>query len=258
MAMLLAIDVGNTQTAIGVFEHEQLAHHWRISTDRDKTADEQAVVLSNLLGIEKLILGDISNAVLSSVVPSCTASLLEMAEKNLNMKLLIVGPGVKTGMPILYDNPHEVGADRIANAVAAFKRFNGATIVVDFGTAITFDAVSGKGEYLGGAISPGIEISAEALFSIAAKLSRVDLCRPAKVIGKNTESSVQSGLIYGFAGLVDSIVEKMKAEMKAAPNVIATGGFAPLIAPVCESIEDTDPFLTLAGLRIIHEMNVGQ
>ncbi len=256
--MLLAIDVGNTQTAVGVFQDGKLVHHWRISTDRDKTADELAVMLSDLMQLARLTLQDISHAAVSSVVPNCTAALLEMAQEILGIKPLIVGPGIKTGMPILYDNPHEVGADRIANAVAAFQRYQQSTIIVDFGTAITFDAVSSKGEYLGGAIAPGIEISAEALFSTAAKLSKVDLLRPAKVIGKNTENSVQSGLIFGFAGLVDAIVEKMKREMNAGPRVIATGGFAPLIAPVCVSVQDTDPLLTLVGLRIIHEMNSGQ
>ena len=255
VSTLLAIDVGNTQTAIGVFKDDQLVHHWRISTDRDATADEMAVILSDLMDLKQMAMQDISHMAVSSVVPNCTSSLLEMAQDSLHIKPLIVGPGIKTGMPILYDNPHEVGADRIANAVAAFQRFKTAAIVVDFGTAITFDAISVKGEYLGGAIAPGIEISAEALFSVAAKLSRVDLCKPDRVIGKNTESSVQSGLIFGFAGLVDAIVAKIRTEMKVDPKVIATGGFAPLIAPVCETIEETDPFLTLVGLRIIHEMN---
>lgn len=253
--MLLAIDVGNTQTVIGVFKDEELICHWRISTNKEETADESAVVLSDLLGLKKLALQDVSAVIVSSVVPRCTASLIEMAEANLNIKPIIVGPGLKTGMPILYDNPLEVGADRIVNAVAAFKKYGGPAIVVDFGTATTFDAISAKGEYLGGAISPGVEISSEALFTIAAKLSRVDLRKPSKVIGKNTETSIQSGLIYGFAGLVDTIVGKMIYEIGSEPEIIATGGLASLIAPVCESIQEIDPLLTLTGLKIIYDMN---
>ncbi len=253
--MLLAIDVGNTQKVIGVFKDEELICHWRISTNREETADESAVVLSDLLGLKKLALQDVSAVIISSVVPHCTASLIEMTEIYLNIKPIIVGPGLKTGMPILYDNPLEVGADRIVNAVAAFKKYGGPAIVVDFGTATTFDAISTKGEYLGGAISPGVEISSEALFTIAAKLSRVDLRKPSKVIGKNTETSIQSGLIYGFAGLVDTIVGKMIYEIGSEPEIIATGGLASLIAPVCESIQEIDPLLTLTGLKIIYDMN---
>ncbi len=179
-----------------------------------------------------------------------------MAEQSLKTKLLVVGPGIKTGIPILYDNPHEVGADRIVNAVAAFKKYGGPAIVVDFGTATTFDAISAKGEYLGGAIAPGVEISAEALFTVAAKLSRVDLRKPADVIGKNTEMSIQSGLIFGFAGLVDTIVEKMKKEIEGNPKVIATGGLASLITPVCATIQEVDSLLTLFGLKMVYDMNM--
>jgi type III pantothenate kinase len=253
--MLLAIDVGNTQTAIGVFKNEDLVCHWRISTNRDETADELAVVLSDLLNLKKLTLQDISAVIVSSVVPHCTASIVEMVDKNFKIKPVIVSPGIKTGMPILYDNPHEVGADRIANSVAAFRKYGGPVIVVDFGTATTFDAVSAKGEYLGGAIAPGVEISAEALFTVAAKLSRVDLLRPTSVIGKNTETSIQSGLIFGFAGLVDTIVRKMEEEIGGDPRVIATGGLASLIAPECETVREIDSLLTLSGLKIIYEMN---
>lgn len=253
--MLLAIDVGNTQTAIGVFKTDDLVYHWRISTNRDETADELAVVLSDLLRLENLSLKDISSAIVASVVPHCTASLIEMAEKNLKGKLIVVGPGLKTGMPILYDNPHEVGADRIVNAVAAFNKYGGPAIIVDFGTATTFDVVSEKGEYTGGAIAPGLEIAAEALFTVAAKLSRVDLKKPAMVIGKNTETSVQSGLIFGFSGLVDTIVDRMKQEIQGDAKVIATGGLASLIVPVCSTVHNVDDLLTLSGLKIIHEMN---
>lgn len=253
--MLLAIDVGNTQTAIGVFKTDDLVFHWRVSTNKEETADELSVVLSNLLSLKNLTLQNISSAIVASVVPHCTASLIEMAEKNLKTKLMVVGPGLKTGMPILYDNPHEVGADRIVNAVAAFKNYGGPAIVVDFGTATTFDVISAEGAYLGGAIAPGLEIAAEALFNIAAKLSRVDLRKPAHVIGKNTETSVQSGLIYGFAGLVDTIVTKMSGELEEAPRVIATGGLAPLLSPVCATVNEVDELLTLSGLKIVYEMN---
>lgn len=253
--MLLAIDVGNTQTAIGVFENDRLVNQWRISTNRDETADELAVVLSDLLKLANLTLQDISACIVSSVVPRCTASLIEMVKKNLKVKLIIVGPGIKTGMPILYDNPHEVGADRIANSVAAFNEYGGPVIVVDFGTATTFDAVSAKGEYMGGAIAPGLEISAEALFTVAAKLSRVDFVKPATVIGKNTETSIQSGLIFGFAGLVDTVVTKMKKELGSDPKVVATGGLASLIAPECETVQTVNPLLTLSGLKAIYELN---
>ena len=253
--MLLGIDVGNTQTAIGVFKDDNLTCHWHISTSRDETPDELAVVLSNLLNLADFSLKDISAVIVSSVVPHCTAALTEMVEKNLRIRPMIVGPGIKTGMPIFYDNPHEVGADRIVNGVAAFRKYGGPAIVVDFGTATTFDVVSTKGEYLGGAIAPGVGISAEALFTVAAKLSRVDLVKPAAVIGKNTETSVQSGLIFGFAGLVDAIVEQMMKEIEGDPRVIATGGLAPLIVPACKKVQEVDLLLTLFGLKIIYWMN---
>lgn len=253
--MLLAIDVGNTQTTIGVFKEDGLVHQWRISTNRDETADELAVTISNLFELESLALHDISATIVSSVVPHCTAALVEMARKHLKSKLLVVGPRIKTGMPILYDNPHEVGADRIVNSVAAFKKYGGPVIVVDFGTATTFDVVSAEGEYLGGVITPGLEISAEALFTAAAKLSRVDLVKPAAVIGKNTAASIQSGLIFGFVGLVDTIVEKIKKEIEQEPKVVATGGLASLIAPECRTVSEVDDLLTLHGLKMIYEMN---
>lgn len=253
--MLLAIDVGNTQTVIGVFDGNNLKAHFRISTNKEETGDELAVTLTNLLSLEALSLSDIKALVVSSVVPHCTASLEEMADKVLGLEPLLVGPGTKTGMPILYDNPHEVGADRIANAVAAYELYSGPVIVIDFGTATTFDAVSKKGEYLGGAIAPGIEISAEALFEVAAKLSKVDLEAPQSVIGKNTRSSMQAGIILGHAGLVDSIIRRMKDEMKNDAKVVATGGLAELIAPNCQTNLEVNPLLTLVGLKKIYDRN---
>ncbi len=254
--MLLAIDVGNTQTAVGIFKGDELCCHWRISTNKEETADELAITLANLLGLENLNLSDINAIIISSVVPHCTISLAEMAHKNLRLEPLIVGPGVRTGIPILYDNPHEVGADRIANAVAAYELYEGPVIVVDFGTATTFDAISEKGEYLGGAIAPGVEVAAQALFSAAAKLSGVELVRPPSPIGKNTQASLQSGIIFGSAGLVDTLVRRIKKEMGDNPKVVATGGLAELMAPECETIDEVNPLLTLIGLKKIYDKNI--
>ncbi|MDI6891444.1 MAG: type III pantothenate kinase [Actinomycetota bacterium] len=254
--MLLAIDVGNTQTCIGLFEGENLYCHWRISTNKEETADEVTVTLADLLALEGLNLPSMTAVIISSVVPHCTASLEEMARRNLKIEPMIVGPGVKTGMPILYDNPHEVGADRIVNAVAAYELYGGPVIVVDFGTATTFDAISEKGEYLGGVITPGVEISAEALFETAAKLSRVDLVKPPSVIGKNTGASIQAGVILGTAGQVDSLVGMIQTEMGGECFVVATGGLAELIAPECKTIHKVDPLLTLTGLKKVYDKNI--
>ena len=253
--MLLAIDVGNTQTVIGVFEKDSLQEHWRISTNKEETADEFAIVLNDLLLLKGLKLSNIEAVIISSVVPHCTAALQEMTLKNLKLEPLVVGPGLKTGLPILYDNPHEVGADRIVNSVAAYELYGGPVIVVDFGTATTFDVVSGQGEYLGGAIAPGIEVSTEALFSAAARLSRVDLTAPKKVIGKNTQSSVQSGVIFGSAGLVDALVNRIRQELKTDAKVVATGGLAELMIPHCATITEINPMLTLVGLKKIYDRN---
>jgi len=253
--MLLAVDVGNTQTNFGVFKGDNLCCSWRISTNKEETADELAVTLVNLLSLRSLSLRDIDAVVISSVVPHCTASLDEMVKNVLNLKAIIVGPGIKTGMPLLYDNPREVGADRIVNAVAAYDIYGGPVIVVDFGTATTFDAISSKGEYVGGAIAPGIEISSEALFEAAAKLSRVDLKIPRKIIGKNTVESLQAGIMFGFAGQVDRIVNLMKQEMKDNPTVVSTGGLANLITGECETIDEVNSNLTLLGLKKIYIMN---
>lgn len=254
--MLLAVDVGNTQTCIGVFEQDTLRSNWRISTNKDETADEVAVTVADLLHLEGLTLPSITAAIISSVVPHCTAAYEEMVRKNLKLEPLIVGPGVKTGLPILYDSPHEVGADRIVNAVAAFELYGGPIIVVDFGTATTFDVISEKGEYLGGAIAPGVEVSAEALFEAAAKLSRVDLVKPPSAIGKNTRASLQAGIIFGTVGQVEEIVSKIAKEIGLNCFVVATGGLAELIAPECKSINKIDLLLTMIGLKKIYEKNL--
>lgn len=253
--MLLAIDVGNTQTVIGVFKGEELYCHWRISTNKEETADELTLTLSDLFGLKGFGLKDITAIIISSVVPRCTASLTEMVKKTLKIPPLIVDYQVPTGLKILYDNPAEIGADRIVNAAAAYGLYGGPIIVVDFGTATTFDLVTKKGEYLGGAIAPGIEISAEALFNVAAKLSRVELTKPSFIIGKNTQESLQSGIIFGFGGLVDTVVEKMKEEIASNTKVIATGGLASLMTPVCQSIDELNSDLTLIGLKKIYELN---
>lgn len=255
--MLLTIDVGNTQTVIGVFEDKELISSWRISTDADKTADELIIILSDLLSLRNLSLNNIKAVAISSVVPHSTMALEDLTRRYFGFEPLVIGPGIKTGISILYDNPREVGADRIVNAVAAYEIYGGPLIIVDFGTATTFCAVSKSGEYLGGAITPGIEISSDALFSKAARLSRVDLQKPKTVIGKNTVSSLQSGIIYGFAGQVDAIILRMKKEIKEnVKEVIATGGLMNLVIDECKEITKRDPLLTLNGLRIIWERNM--
>lgn len=253
--MLLVVDVGNTQTCIGIFDKDILKCHWRISTNREETSDEVAVTLADLLNLESLRLADINAVVISSVVPHCTAAYEEMTYKILKLKPLVVGPGVKTGLPILYDNPHEVGADRIVNAVAAYELYGGPVIIVDFGTATTFDVVSKKGEYLGGAIVPGVEVSAEALFEKAARLSRIDLTKPPSVIGKNTQESLQAGIIFGTIGLVDTLVKRIIEEIGSECFVVATGGLAELIAPECQSINKIDTLLTFTGLKKVYDKN---
>jgi type III pantothenate kinase len=261
--MLLAIDIGNTQTVIGMFgtgggsASSELLHHWRISTDADRTADEMALLLDQLLDLQGFDIDrTVTGIVVASVVPRLRAAVREMTEKWFRVKTVIVEPGIRTGMPILYDNPKEVGADRIADAVAAFERYGGPTIVIDFGTATTFEAVSDKGEYLGGAIIPGIEISLDALFGRAAALSRVELVEPRNVIGKNTVESIQAGAVYGFAAQVDGLCRRFEQELGPC-TVVATGGLAGLIAPLTESIDHHEPWLTLYGLRIIYDRNMG-
>ncbi|HSW35947.1 MAG TPA: type III pantothenate kinase [Candidatus Limnocylindrales bacterium] len=253
--MLLAIDVGNTHIVLGVFEDDRIVVNWRLATRRDSTEDELGMVIINLLNNNQLRLDDIDAVAISSVVPQLMYSLERMAKKYFNVVPLVIGPGIKTGLNILMDNPREVGADRIVNAVAGYSLYGGPLIIVDFGTATTFCAISEEGEYLGGAIAPGIGISMEALFEKAAKLPRVELIRPANVIGKNTIASMQSGVVYGFVGQVDGIVRRIMEEFATTPTVVATGGFATLIARESETLSKVNPLLTLEGLRIIVGLN---
>jgi type III pantothenate kinase len=249
--MLLAVDVGNTQTMLGIYAGVELVDHWRLATERTRTGDELGVLLGGLLDPES-----VDGICLSTTVPSIVREWESLAERWAQAPLLVVGPGVKTGIPIRYDDPREVGPDRIVNAVAARERYGAPAIVVDFGTSTNFDVVSPAGEYVGGVLAPGIEISMEALFARAARLVNVDFVAPATVIGKTTVGGLQSGLVYGFAGQVDGIVARIREEL-AAPTApaIATGGLADLVAPHSSTIERVDPFLTLEGLRLVWELN---
>jgi type III pantothenate kinase len=253
--MLLAFDIGNTTFAIGLFRGKKLVKSWKIKTDSDRTSDEYGAVLLNLFQVAGLQARSVTGAIISSVVPPLTPVIEETCVEFFGARALIVGPGLKTGMPILYENPLEVGADRITAAVAAFEKYGGPVIVVDFGTATTFDAVSAKGEYLGGAIAPGIQIAAEALYLKTARLPRIEIRKPKRAIGRTTVSSMQSGLYFGYIGLVMNTIAEIRKELGKNARVVATGGFGSQVAEELPAIEAYEPDLVLEGLRIIHERN---
>jgi type III pantothenate kinase len=257
--ILLVVDIGNTNVSLGIFDYVngegKLSQHWRVSTHREQTSDELAITIHALFEHEGRSATDVTDVIISSVVPPVVPIWERVSSKLFNRPPHVVGPGMRTGMPVRYDNPHEVGADRIVNAVAAFDLYGGPIIAVDFGTATTFDCISKNGEYMGGVICPGIHISMEALFDRASKLHRVEIARPKSVIGKTTTGALQSGLLFGYAGLVDSMVQRIKPELGGEARVIATGGLARRIAEESDSIEEVVPFLTLEGLRLLFEKN---
>ena len=253
--MLLAIDIGNSDIVAGIFKGDDLLSTIRITTDTNKTPEEYAVIFSDFFINNGIEISALKQSVISCVVPELSDVLMLTVEKHFNIEPLMVSSVIETGMPILYEDPNEVGADRIANSVAAYRKYSTSLIVVDFGTATTFDCISENGEYLGGAISPGISISSRALFENASKLPEVDLIKPKKVIGKNTVESIQSGIIYGYAALVDGLIEKISNHMSSKPKVIATGGLARLIANESNKIEEVDEYLTLKGLKYLREVN---
>ena len=253
--MLLVIDVCNSNTVLGIYQGETLKKDWRVGTDKYRTVDEYAMLINDLFRLSDLSFGDLNAVIVSCVVPPMLNILEKLCQQYFQLKPYVVGPGMKTGMPIQYDNPREVGADRIVNAVAAFEQCRCALIVVDFGTATTFDVISADGSYQGGAIAPGVGISAEALFDRASKLPRVEFSRPPQVIAKNTVNSMQAGIFFGYVGLVEGIVSRMKKELSDPPKVIATGGLAGPLAAATDSIDLVEPYLTLEGLRILYQRN---
>jgi type III pantothenate kinase len=252
--VLLAVDVGNTQTHLGAFDGERLVEHWRFQTRAGATGDELAERIAGMLALSGIGLGDLDAVCVSSVVPPLGAQYEQLTERYMSAGCLTVGPGVKTGMPIRIDNPLEVGADRLVNAVAAYERFKSACVVVDFGTGINFDAVSAAGEYLGGAIAPGLEISLTALVERAARIGRIELEEPETAIGRSSRAAIQSGVVFGFAGLIDGLVRRIEEELPE-PRLLATGGLASAIVPFTETIDEVDEMLTLKGLRLIYERN---
>jgi type III pantothenate kinase len=253
--MLLVVDVGNTQTHFGTYQGDELIEHWRFATVRTSTSDELGAALRNLLELRGVGLADLTSSIVSSTVPQLEPEWLRMAESYLSHRMLAVGPGIRTGMPILIDNPRELGADRLVDAVAAYDRLGGPCISVDFGTSVNYDVVSEQGEYLGGVIAPGVEISLDALTSRGAKLPRIDLAAPRRAIGKGTVEAIRAGMIFGHAGQVDALVARIQEEVGGQAATIATGGLASHIVPHCRSIEVVDDLLTLRGLKLLHERN---
>lgn len=253
--MLLVIDIGNTNIVYGIYDGEKLLHHWRVSTNRNSTADEYGVAIRTLFTYAGFNHADIDAIAIASVVPPLNPAIEQMCRRYFGIEPLVIGPGIKTGMPIRYENPREIGADRIVDAVAGYAKYGGPLIIVDFGTATTFGVISEDGAYLGGAICPGVGTSTEALFQRAARLPRIELVKPKSVIGKNTVAGMQAGIIYGYVGLVDGIVRRIMAELGQKCRVVATGGLAELIAPETETIETVDQFLTLEGMRLVYLRN---
>ncbi len=253
--MLLAVDIGNTNVVLGLYRGKELVQTFRVSTVQTRTEDEYAVLLHQLFALKQLPAGAVTAAIIASVVPQLTDVIVSAVRQAVGREPLLVGPGLKTGISVLYENPHDVGADRIVNAVAAYARFEAGVIVVDFGTGTTFDCISGKGEYLGGVIVPGIKVSLDGLLHSAAKLRPIELVAPPRVLGRNTTHALQSGVIHGYAALVDGLVDRLVTELGFPCRVIATGGLAALVGKHSERIEEVDPDLTLEGLRILHERN---